>query len=135
MNQMINITPSTALKLQYIHRICPIPLRLGQMHYALEPGGVIVIIDDFLSVGVSRDDPDVDLFAKSWIANSVYSTTEVADMAQKNNMALVQDRDLGSQYSIAKLNYRNKAPKLRDEAGRVHQGWLGSKARQKLFLD
>jgi len=102
---------------------------------ALEPGGVIVIIDDFLSVGVSRDDPDVDLFAKSWIANSVHSTTEVADMAEKNNMALVQDRDLGSQYSIAKLNYRNKAPKLRDEAGRVHQGWLGSKARQKLFLD
>ena len=102
---------------------------------ALVPGGVVVIIDDFLSVGVSKEDPDVDLFARSWIANSVHSTTEVANMAENSDMSLVQDRDLGSQYQIAKLNYRNKAPKLRDEAGRVHQGWLGSKVRQKLFLE
>lgn len=102
---------------------------------ALKPGGIIVIIDDFLSVGVSRDDPDVDLFARSWIANSVHSTTEVADMAQQSGMALIEDRDLGSQYQIAKLNYRNTMPKLRDESGRIHQGWLGSKARQRLFLE
>lgn len=102
---------------------------------ALEPGGVIVIIDDFLSVGVSKDDPDVDLFARSWIANSVHSTTEVADMAQQSGMTLIEDRDLGSQYQIAKLNYRNTAPQLRDESGRIHQGWLGSKARQRLFLE
>ncbi len=112
-----------------------LPNTIGAWSDALEPGGVVVIIDDFLSVGISRDDPDVDLFAKSWIANSVHSTTELADMAEKSNMALVQDRDLGSQYHIAKLNYRNTAPKLRDEQGRIHQGWLGSKARQKLFLD
>lgn len=102
---------------------------------ALEPGGIIVIIDDFLSVGVSKDDPDVDLFARSWIANSVHSTTEVAVMAQQSDMTLIEDRDLGSQYQIAKLNYRNTVPKLRDENNRVHQGWLGSKARQRLFLE
>jgi hypothetical protein len=50
-------------------------------------------------------------------------------------MALVRDRDLGSEYQVVKRNYRNKAPELRDEQGRVHQGWLGSKVRQKLIVD
>ena len=50
---------------------------------ALLPGGIIVIIDDFLSVGIARDDPDVDLFARSWIANSVHTTTEIAMWGDK----------------------------------------------------
>lgn len=101
---------------------------------ALEPGGVIVLIDDFLSVGTSRDDPDVDLFARSWIANSVHSTKEIADFATKSNMKIVRDRDIGSEYEVIKLNYRNKAPELKDELGRAHQGWLGSKVRQRLTV-
>ena len=97
---------------------------------ALLPGGIIVIIDDFLSVGVSPDDPDVELFRRSWIANSVHTTTEIAQWAdQMGDMSLVRDRDLGSEYQIIKRNYRNKAPELRDEQGREHQGWLGSKVR------
>ena len=43
-------------------------------------------------------------------------------MAQQSGMTLIEDRDLGSQYQIAKLNYRNTAPQLRDESGRIHQG-------------
>lgn len=101
---------------------------------ALEPGGVIVLIDDFLSVGTSRDDPDVDLFARSWIANSVHSTKEIANFATKSNMKIVRDRDIGSEYEVIKLNYRNKAPELKDELGRAHQGWLGSKVRQRLTV-
>ena len=101
---------------------------------ALEPGGVIVLIDDFLSVGTSRDDPDVDLFARSWIANSVHSTKEIADFATKSNMKIVRDRDIGSEYEVIKLNYRNQAPELKDELGRAHQGWLGSKVRQRLTV-
>lgn len=102
---------------------------------ALEPGGVIIIIDDFLSVGVPSDDPDIDLFARSWIANAVHTTTEIAHWADKMDMTLVRDRDLGSEYQIIKRNYRNRAPKLRDEHGRIHQGWLGSKVRQKLMVE
>ena len=102
---------------------------------ALLPGGIIVIIDDFLSVGVPHNDPDVELFARSWIANSVHTTTEIASWAEKMNMSLVRDRDLGSEFQIVKRNYRNKVPELRDENGRVHQGWLGSKVRQKLMVD
>ena len=103
---------------------------------ALLPGGIIVIIDDFLSVGVSPDDPDVELFRRSWIANSVHTTTEIAQWAdQMGDMSLVRDRDLGSEYQIIKRNYRNKAPELRDEQGREHQGWLGSKVRQKLMVE
>lgn len=102
---------------------------------ALLPGGVVVIIDDFLSLGVPRDDPDVDLFARSWIANAVHTTVEIAAWAGGMGMTLVRDRDLGSEFQIIKRNYRNKAPVLRDEQGRVHQGWLGSKVRQKLMMD
>ena len=43
--------------------------------------------------------------------------------------------DLGSEYQIIKRNYRNKAPQLKDDHGRVHQGWLGSKVRQKLMVE
>jgi len=103
---------------------------------ALRPGGAIVIIDDFLSVGVSRDDPDVDLFARSWVANALHTTPEIAACADKlDGMKLVRDRDLGSEFQIVKRNYRNKVPALRDENGRVHQGWLGSKVRQKLMVE
>lgn len=102
---------------------------------ALLPGGVIVIVDDFLSVGVPRDDPDVDLFARSWIANAVHTTTEISSWADQMGMTLVRDRDLGSEFQIIKRNYRNKAPVLRDEQGRAHQGWLGSKVRQKLMVE
>ena len=102
---------------------------------ALLPGGVIIIIDDFLSVGVSRDDPDVDLFVRSWIANAAHSTTEISLWADQMDMVLVRDRDLGSEYQIIKRNYRNKAPQLKDGHGRVHQGWLGSKVRQKLMVE
>lgn len=102
---------------------------------ALLPGGVIIIIDDFLSVGVARDDPDVDLFARSWIANAVHTTTEIANWADEMGMTLARDRDLGSEFQIIKRNYRNKSPELRDEGGRVHQGWLGSKVRQKLMVE
>jgi len=102
---------------------------------ALLPGGVVVIVDDFLSVGVSRDDPDVDLFARSWIANAVHTTVEISNWAEKMGMTLVRDRDLGSEFQIIKRNYRNKAPVLRDEQGRAHQGWLGSKVRQKLMVE
>mmetsp|Transcript_24578 Transcript_24578/g.52964 ORF Transcript_24578/g.52964 Transcript_24578/m.52964 type:complete len:747 (-) Transcript_24578:1197-3437(-) len=102
---------------------------------ALLPGGVIIIIDDFLSVGVHRDDPDVDLFARSWIATSVHTTVEIASWADQMGMPLVRDRDLGSEFQIIKRNYRNKVPELTDENGRVHQGWLGSKIRQKLMVE
>mmetsp|Transcript_16529 Transcript_16529/g.34901 ORF Transcript_16529/g.34901 Transcript_16529/m.34901 type:complete len:1041 (+) Transcript_16529:174-3296(+) len=103
---------------------------------ALRPGGVIIVIDDFLNVGVSADDPDVELFKSSWIANSVHTTVEIATWAeQEMDMVLVRDRDLGSEYRIIQRNYRNKKPELRDEQGRVHQGWLGSKVRQRLMVD
>jgi len=102
---------------------------------ALLPGGVIVIIDDFLSVGVSRDDPDVNLFDRSWMANAIHTTVEISNWADGMGMTLVRDRDLGSEFQIIKRNYRNKVPELRDEHGRVHQGWLGSKVRQKLMVE
>jgi len=102
---------------------------------ALLPGGVIVLIDDFLSVGVPKDDPDVQLFAKSWLATSIFTTTEISNWADKMDMSLVRDLDLGSMYQIVKRNYRNKNPVLRDEQGREHQGWLGSKVRQKLLIE
>mmetsp|Transcript_337 Transcript_337/g.717 ORF Transcript_337/g.717 Transcript_337/m.717 type:complete len:694 (-) Transcript_337:28-2109(-) len=101
---------------------------------ALSPGGVIVIVDDFLSVGTSRDDPDVDLFTRAWLANAVHTTTEISHWADELDMTLVRDRDLGSEFQIVKRNYRNKVPELKDEKGRVHQAWLGSKARQRLTV-
>ncbi|KAL7536097.1 hypothetical protein ACHAWF_005365 [Thalassiosira exigua] len=102
---------------------------------ALRPGGIVVLVDDFLSAGVPRDDPDVDLFARSWIAAAVHATDEISSWADRTGLTLVRDRDLGREFEIVKRNYRNKTPALRDERGRVHQGWLGSKVRQKLMVE
>ncbi len=101
---------------------------------ALAPGGVIVIIDDFLNFGTSREDPDVDVFTRAWLANAVHTSTEISYWAEELDMTLVRDRDLGSEFQIVKRNYRNKVPELKDEKGRVHQAWLGSKARQRLTV-
>ena len=46
---------------------------------------------------------------------------EISTWADGMGMILVRDRDLGSEFQIVKRNYRNKAPELRDEQGRVHQ--------------
>jgi hypothetical protein len=97
--------------------------------------GVVVIIDDFLQPSAKRDDEDVDLFARSWLANSLYTVTDLNDIARKVGLTLVESRDLLAEYRIVELNYINKLPSLDPEQQRNHQGWMGSKYRQKLTVE
>jgi len=101
---------------------------------ALADEGLIILIDDFLSVGVDKDADDVQLFRKSWMANSPYTTTELLSIATKHGLELVLDRDLGSEYEIIKNNYRNQLPEVKATEVKNHQGWLGSKMRQMLMV-
>jgi len=101
----------------------------------LAADGTIVIIDDFLSPGVNRDEPDVEFFSKSWLANSLVTTVELSAIARRSGLELVESRDLLAEYRIVELNYRNSIPKMDPDANKNHQGWMGSKLRQKLTVE
>jgi 2-polyprenyl-3-methyl-5-hydroxy-6-metoxy-1,4-benzoquinol methylase len=107
---------------------------LKQWSEALAKGGIIVIIDDFLSVGVDKEAEDVQLYAKSWMSNVLLTTSSLADMAETFGLELIIDRDLGSEYQVVKRNYRNKLPDIRPTKEKHHQGWLGSGMRQRLMV-
>jgi len=101
----------------------------------LADGGVIAIIDDFLSAGTSKDDEEVVAFSKSWLANILVTPTEMGKVARKFGLEVVENRDLDAEYRINELNYRNKMPDIKPDRGRSHQGWMGSKWRQRLMLE
>jgi cyclopropane fatty-acyl-phospholipid synthase-like methyltransferase/SAM-dependent methyltransferase len=101
----------------------------------LNDGGVIAIIDDFLSMTASKLDDEVVAFAKSWLANSLFTTVELVDIGVKFGLEVVEIRDLGEEYQINELNYKNKMPDITPDKGRTHQGWMGSKWRQRLTLE
>lgn len=100
----------------------------------LNDGGVVAIIDDFLSVDTSKEDEEVVAFAKSWLANSLFTPTELGDIGRKFGLEVVENRDLGVEYRINELNYKNKMPDINPDKGRSHQGWMGSKWRQRLTV-
>ncbi|KAG7362824.1 methyltransferase domain containing protein [Nitzschia inconspicua] len=101
----------------------------------LSPGGVIVLIDDFLASDANKTEQSVKDFAKSWLANSLVSIPELTLMAQSMGLELVEDRDLVEEYKIIEVNYRNKKPVIQPFGGRTHQGWMGSKWRQRLTVE
>ena len=101
----------------------------------LKDGGTLVIIDDFLMLGAGKDGTEVDLFARSWLANALYTVTEFGNIARRFGLELVESRDLVAEYRIVELNYRNQVPSLDPEQSRNHQGWMGSKYRQKLTVE
>lgn len=102
---------------------------------ALADEGIIVIIDDFLSVGVDKEADDIQLYAKSWMSNVLQTTSSLADIAEKFGLELIADRDLGSEYQVVKRNYQNKVPDIRPTGKKNHQGWLGSGMRQRLTVE
>merc|ERR1740124_82170 len=102
---------------------------------ALAKDGLIILIDNFLSVGVDKNADDIRLFQKSWKANMLYTSTEILSIAAEYQMELVLDRDLGSEYQIVKNNYGNKLPELISTEKKSHQGWLGAGMRQRLMIE
>lgn len=102
---------------------------------ALGDQGLLIIIDDFLTVGTDPDAEDVQLFSKSWMGNVLQTTTGLADIAEKFGLHVIIDRDLGSEYQIVKRNYQNKFPNIQATEQKSHQGWLGSGMRQRLMME
>lgn len=100
-------------------------------------GGIVAIIDDFLAENLDMDENDekeVDTFAKSWLANSLVSPKQLSQIAESIGWELVENRDLGEEYEVNSRNYRNKMPDLSPDGTKTHQGWMGSKWRQRLML-
>ena len=97
--------------------------------------GAIVVIDDFLMPGANKDELEMQLFAKGWMANSFYTVTELNNIARKYGLELVESRDLLAEYRVIELNYRNQAPNLAPDGSKTHQGWMGSKWRHKLTVE
>jgi len=98
----------------------------------LADGGIVAIIDDFLSSNIYRDEYEVDIFRKAWLAQAVITPSEFVETALSLGFNVVEDRDLVSQFQIVKNNYHNRLPDLKDR--RKHQGWLGGAARQRLTV-
>jgi SAM-dependent methyltransferase len=107
---------------------------LQQWSKALSDQGLVIIVDDFLSTGVDKNAEDVQVFSKSWVANALHTTTSLATLAKQYNLQLIMDRDLGSEYQINERNYKNQFPDMSPTEQKSHQGWLGSKMRQRLML-
>jgi 2-polyprenyl-3-methyl-5-hydroxy-6-metoxy-1,4-benzoquinol methylase len=101
----------------------------------LAPGGIIAIIDDFVSAGTDINEDGVQAFAKSWLANSLVTPTELGAIGRKFGLEVVENRDLDAEFRIIELNYKNKAPDIKPFGGRTHQGWMGSKWRQRLTVE
>lgn len=101
----------------------------------LAPEGVIVLIDDFLAPNVNKTGDDIQDFAKSWLANSLVNIPELSSMAQSMGLELVEDHDLIEEFQIIQVNYKNKMPVIQPFGGRTHQGWMGSKWRQRLTVE
>jgi hypothetical protein len=90
------------------------------------------LIDDFLASGIDKTSTDIVDFAKSWLANSLVTIEELTSMTKPMGLELVEDSDLVEAYKIIENNYKNKKPDVRPVGGRTHQGWMGSKWRQRL---
>lgn len=101
----------------------------------LNPGGVMAILDDFVVHDQDKQTDDMQDFAKSWLANSLYTTTDLGKLGKLLGMEVVQNRDLVQEFDIIGLNYRNIKPEIHPFGGRVHQGWMGSKWRQRLTVE
>jgi len=101
----------------------------------IAPGGIIVIIDDYVSEGVDKNDNDIQAFSKSWLANVLITPTEFEKLANSFGLEMVENRDLLAEYEIVKINYRNNKPMIKPVADRNHQGWMGSKWRQRLTVE
>ena len=101
----------------------------------LAPGGIVVIIDDYVSEGVDKSADDIQNFSKSWLANTLITPIEFEKLANTLGLKVVENRDLLAEYEIVKINYRNNKPDIRPVADRTHQGWMGSKWRQRLTVE
>lgn len=102
----------------------------------LAPGGIVVVIDDYVAEGVDKENDSALLaFAKSWMANVLITPDEYEGLANANGLKLVENRDLIEEYDIIKRNYRNQKPDIKPIADRDHQGWMGSKWRQRLTVE
>jgi 2-polyprenyl-3-methyl-5-hydroxy-6-metoxy-1,4-benzoquinol methylase len=101
----------------------------------MTPDGIILLIDDFLAPNVSKDEVGIQDFSKSWLANSLVSLPELELMVQDMGLRIVEDQDLVKKYKIIETNYKNKKPAIKSFDGRTHQGWMGSKWRQRLTVE
>ena len=101
----------------------------------LAPGGIIAVIDDFLAPGVDPSGEDIQDFSKSWLANSLVTVEGLQSIVSTMGLELVEDKDLVEEYKIVQRNYRNQKPAIQPFGGRTHQGWMGSKWRQRLTVE
>jgi hypothetical protein len=55
----------------------------------------------------------------------LFTTDELDNTGRNFGLKVVESRDLGEEYRINELNYKNKMPDLNPDTGPTHQGWNG----------
>ena len=102
----------------------------------LAPGGVILVIDDFLASATMEEHEEVALFRKGWMANALFTQARFREYATALGFSVVHDSDVGLKYDVAGLNYRGKIPEMpaRESFQGEHQGWVGARMRGRLTV-
>jgi SAM-dependent methyltransferase len=79
----------------YVHAAEPSALLAGVAR-RLRPGGLLVVVDDFLAPGTAADDPVVARFRAGWHTPALDTVEAVVARAAQAGLTLVEDRDLTS---------------------------------------
>jgi 2-polyprenyl-3-methyl-5-hydroxy-6-metoxy-1,4-benzoquinol methylase len=100
----------------------------------LDDGGILCVIDDFLAIGTSFQDEEVQEFVKSWQAPSLVTPTQMVLICKKFGLVVREARDLNAEYQINEMHYKNELEAVTVSGDRTHQAWKGSKVRGRLMV-
>jgi SAM-dependent methyltransferase len=105
-------------------------------HWALHllPGGMIVLVDDYLIDGVNAENnEDAQIFADSWLLGSLLSleqleeTAKLAGLVRGGKMVDITD-------DVIQWNYHGSVPQLPiQRSDYCHRGAYGGRFRQRLY--
>eukprot|EP01062_Namystynia_karyoxenos_P028212 TRINITY_DN21416_c0_g1_i1.p1 TRINITY_DN21416_c0_g1~~TRINITY_DN21416_c0_g1_i1.p1 ORF type:complete len:582 (+),score=81.60 TRINITY_DN21416_c0_g1_i1:143-1747(+) len=85
-----------------------IPAVLRTWFHRLTAGGVAVIVGEFLSSSEDARDGDMVRYAEASSAPSLVTSSDLHTLARVQGFRVLRDQDLGSEYQIAKHQYRGK---------------------------
>lgn len=100
----------------------------------LAPGGVIAIIDDFVSPTGSLHDCDVQAFQTGWMIPSLTTSEDMIAQASVHGLMLAKERNIGTEYNIVGANYHGKAPPMPTSWTASTMPYIAGDARRRAMV-